>query len=407
MFLFKSNNMVFLKNTEKKIKNALFAVSLSWNSFFKVGSHHIAHGFLKKGFFIDYVSFPVSPFHIFKLKDENVKLRFKNFFSNGIFYENKKVYDYVPFSFLVPFNTFFLKSIFVHKFWPFFSFPNLNFKFRKKYDFVYTDNAYHFPWIKKLNYDKLIYRVADKHSGFKSNSKNLEILEKKMIKKADLVVYSNRLIESYIKNFNPKKMLYVPNGVNTELLSSYSIDMPEEYNNIPKPIVFYVGALNYWFDVDLLIKAAKNFKEYSFVIVGPYNENIEKLKSLKLKNVYYLGPKKHSEIGKYMFNSDVGIIPFKVKEYSELVNAIHPLKLYEYFYFGLPVVASEWNELKNINSPAFLYNSKEEFFNLLEKAINKKKDTEFVKSLKEFAEKNSWEKRVKKIMKELKEGKKK
>lgn len=386
---------------EKDVKKALFAVSLAWNSFFKVGSHHIAHGFLNKGFFIDYVSFPVSPFHIFKLKDENVRLRFKNYFSNGKFYENNKVYDYVPFSFLIPYNSFFLKSRFVHNFWPFFSFPNLNFKFRKKYDVVYTDNAYHYPWIKKLNYNKLIYRIADKHSGFKSNSEEFNILENELIKISDLVVYSNKLVEEDIRKLNPKKMLYVPNGVNIRLLKNYSVDIPEEYKNIPKPVVFYVGALNYWFDTDLLIEAAEKFKEFSFVIVGPYNENIERLKSKNFKNVFYLGPKKHSEIGKYMYNSDVGIIPFKVKEYSELVNAIHPLKLYEYFYFELPVVASKWKELESIKSPAFLYNTKEEFFSMLKKAVDKKKDKNYTLTLKKFAENNSWDKRVESIIKNL------
>jgi hypothetical protein len=66
----------------------------------------------------------------------------------------------------------------------------------------------------------------------------------------------------------------------------------------------------------------------------------------------------------------------------------------EYMASGLPVVSVEWDELRCIDSPAFLSKSKEHFVEniklaLLETDLNKYKS---------FAKKNDWREKLKLII---------
>jgi hypothetical protein len=62
----------------------------------------------------------------------------------------------------------------------------------------------------------------------------------------------------------------------------------------------------------------------------------------------------HEDLPRYLHNADVGLIPFAARDHPDLVDGIHPLKLYEYLACGLPVVASSWAEIRGMGSPAIL-----------------------------------------------------
>ena len=75
-----------------------------------------------------------------------------------------------------------------------------------------------------------------------------------------------------------------------------------------------------------------------------------------------------------------------------MVNSINPLKLYEYLACGLPVIATAWDELVSINSPALLYHSHIEFVELLKKVIDTPQNSQ--NEYKMFAKKQDWLERV-------------
>lgn len=88
--------------------------------------------------------------------------------------------------------------------------------------------------------------------------------------------------------------------------------------------------------------------------------------------MHFLGKRPYSEIPNYMQSANVGWIPFDVKNYPDLIHNVNPLKLYEYMAAGLPVVATRWKEMENINSPAYLCSTPEEFKASLLRAIDSK-----------------------------------
>jgi hypothetical protein len=81
-----------------------------------------------------------------------------------------------------------------------------------------------------------------------------------------------------------------------------------------------------------------------------------------------------------------------------LVRSIHPLKLYEYFACGLPVVAVEWEELIYLNSPALLCRGTEQFVSAVERAIEERPNKS---ELRCYASLHDWERRVESICSEL------
>lgn len=122
------------------------------------------------------------------------------------------------------------------------------------------------------------------------------------------------------------------------------ISIPDDIRSIKHPIIGFVGSLADWLDYDMLCDAAVKNEDLFFVFVEPINTHNLKLKDLQnLKNVYFLGIKKHEEIPAYIVQFDVCLIPFKIQN---LTQSALPIKLFEYFSLGKPVVSRKLDELQ-------------------------------------------------------------
>ena len=134
--------------------------------------------------------------------------------------------------------------------------------------------------------------------------------------------------------------------------------------------------------------------KFTFVIIGP-NQNFGS-RFVKVKNLILTGPVPHSELPAFLCYADIGIIPFNRRDFPTLVNAICPVKLYEYMACGLPVVASKWDEIEQIASPALLCSSYEEFLTAL---MNYQPLKERADTYIQFAKQNDWSKRFNALVK--------
>ncbi|MDF9406790.1 glycosyltransferase [Pelotomaculum isophthalicicum JI] len=381
-------------------KKVLMAVGNYWTSPFQVGSHHIAKGFVEAGWDVAFISDPISPVHLLGGNLEDLKKRFKIYGTGGKNYLEGKLWTYIPFAMFTPHNKPFLRSQFVAKNWYKFTVPNLVKKIKnagfEEVDLLYFDSINQYFWLDKINHKNSILRIADKNSGFRKYTSAARVMETRLAQKVDAVIYSAHNLEEYVKSLRPKKMFHVPNGVNFEHFAGGSRAMPPDYRNIPRPIAIYVGAMDLWFDYDLVSEAARELPNISFVLIGPAELARKKLQLLQ--NIHLLGPRKYDELPPYLYNSDVGIIPFDVKGHADLVNSIHPLKLYEYMACGLPVVSVEWQEIKKLGSPAILCNSKEDFVkNLLELHFISNNKIDYIN----YAKRQNWVKRIDNLIKIL------
>jgi hypothetical protein len=379
----------------------VFVISTNhWTSPFQVGTHELTKEFIKAGWKVAFISDPISPLHLLKTNNSSIYSRFNIYMSGGEFYYYDQLWTYIPFTLLPPQNVPILRSKFIYENWNKFTFPNVYKKICKigfdEVDLIYFDGYVHAFWLDKIKYKKSVLRIADVTSGFPKYTKHSENIERELARSVDLVVYTAHNLSSYVSNLSPKKSYYLSNGVNFDHFHNGSRQMPEEFIKIPEPRIVYIGAMDFWFNFELLQFAADQLPEYSFILIG--NDSIAKLKFKNRKNIYLLGTRPYNDIPMYLHNSNVGIIPFNYKDFPLLVNSINPLKLYQYFACGLPVVAAKWDELLNINSPAVLYKDKDKFVQLLRKTLAEIVD---IDSLISFARKADWSNKYKELIDEL------
>ncbi|MHB8276131.1 MAG: glycosyltransferase [Candidatus Humimicrobiaceae bacterium] len=376
-------------------RKILIAASNYWNSPYQVGSHHYAKIFAKNGWQVLFVSDPISPFHFLK-KDKTDLYHRLNIYKGRIKSGYDNISIYVPMALITPNEKPFFNTKFVSTKWDSFTIPNV-IKTAKSFgfdnvDLLWFDSISQFFWIDKIKYKKSLMRIADLSTGFKKINPNLEKLESDLKTRVDNIIYSAMTLKKYLGNFGNKSS-HVPNGADIKHFLNLKKYIPGDLLDIPKPIAIYIGAIEEWFGLDFLCEVALECADISFVIIGNPGIDVSKLK--KLRNIYFLGKKDYSLIPLYIHNSDAGIITFNVNH--PVVQTVNPIKLYEYMACGLPVVATRWEELELINSPAFLCEDPHDFSQKLKIAINSGKKDKYI----EYSKMHSWDESYEKIIKLL------
>ncbi|MGZ4928908.1 MAG: glycosyltransferase, partial [Halobacteriota archaeon] len=203
------------------------------------------------------------------------------------------------------------------------------------------------PYISKSEFDLVCYDYLDAidvSATFLSHYATKQQHER-LIRRSDVVfVTTEALKQATLATASDKEVVLVSNGADSEFFEhnkeSHQI---LDYEKKERKIVGYIGALSSWIDLNLVYDAAEELAEVDFILVGPFDQKTKTYLKNKPKNVYFLGTKRYAQIPSYVNLFDVGIIPFKSGPISDATN---PVKLYEYFALGKPVVATRLNALK-------------------------------------------------------------
>ena len=350
----------------------LMASTNYWTSPVQVGSHQIARAFARRGCQVAYISDPISPFHVFNGKDASLCQRLDIYRQNGIRDCNQNLWAYVPGAFFTPHTKPLLRSDFVARYWQRLTLPDIVTMVKKEgfgdVDWLYMDSIAQSFWLDSISYRKSVFRINDRLSGFPKVPQSMYQIEAEIAQRADLTIYTARNLESHVRSLQPRHCEYFPNGVNFLHFNNGSRELPQEYRNIKKPIVIYVGVMDVWFDYELIIQAARQLPSVSFVLIGP--DKLARQRLRQSPNLFLLGPRSYQDLPGYLHNADLGIIPFDVVNHGKLIHAVHPLKLYEYTACGLPVVSTMWDEMSVLQSPAVLCPTNQEFIQAIERMLN-------------------------------------
>lgn len=157
-----------------------------------------------------------------------------------------------------------------------------------------------------------------------------------VVERADLVIASHPLLVERHHHEAPD-ILLVENGVEVGRFTTPS-ERPADFPTGPGPVVGYHGMHSYWFDFDLLADLARLRPSWTFALVGPVDPRAESASEAvaDLPNVHLLGERPSDVIASYVQAFDVGIIPWRI---DRMVEAVSPLKMYEFFAAGVPVVS--------------------------------------------------------------------
>lgn len=385
----------------KRTKKILMACHNYWTSPFQVGSHHLARQFVRFGYEVAFISDPISPLHFLGGRKADLAEKWRIHRQDGLRDLGGKLWTYVPFSLVTPHNSPLLRSSWVYRSWAKLSLPNVAKKVRQmgfgQVDLLYLDSLYQSFWLDHVQAGHSLFRVADFNQGFERATPAALEAERQLAQKVETVAYTAHGLEEPLRKMKPRKLVYLPNGVNFAHFAGPLPPKPDEYIGFSTPPVIYIGAMEGWFHFDWVFQAAAALPKVPFVLIGaapslPQNR--------APANVHFLGPKPYSQIPAYLRHASVGLIPFNREKYPALVDRIHPLKLYEYMACGLPVVATNWDEIRRLKSPARLCRRVEDFTAELKDALRDRRRSLYTN----FARKQDWSKRAKILAGFLKGG---
>ena len=248
--------------------------------------------------------------------------------------------------------------------------------------------------IQRIQHAALIYYCIDSFSDSTPAAQRIVASEETLFRQADLVFATSRQLYDRASRWNRAVHLF-PFGVSQDAFERVRESVngpPEELRGLQRPIVGYVGGIHQWIDQELLCHAARALPHYSFALVGPVQTDIRRV--LREPNIVCLGQKPHEQVLEYVRYFDVGIIPYRLTEYT---RNVYPTKLNEYHVMGKPVVSTALPEVLAFNQRyhelVSIGTSGEEFPAAIERALQQ--DTPRLRERRvATAHDNAWNRRI-------------
>lgn len=365
-----------------------------WNSPLQVGSQHLAGCLLRRGWEVAYVSAPVTPLHLLKAGRDGLARRFAIWKRGGVWHQPQdyqgRLFSYVPAALVAPDSRPLLRSQAMLRNWQRLSLPQaprvLHVQGFGQVDLLYLDNFFHTFWLKAVTWRKSIYRMTDVHAGFPGHNSSMTAVEQQLAQAVDLVAYPSLTMAPLVDAMAPGKGVFLSNGVDATRFTGPLPPCPAALENIPKPRLMFVGALERWVDAELLAEVARAYPQAQLVCIGPRGRSLSELAALD--NVHLLGERCLQETAACLRHAQLGLLPYDLRHYSRLVAPLRPLKLFEYLAAGLPVVSMHWPELMRMQAPVRVCNNSQTFVRAVGELLHKEHDPEAGRL---FAQRHSWD----------------
>lgn len=229
--------------------------------------------------------------------------------------------------------------------------------------------------------------------------------EQQLIKRADIMtVISKSLYRLYRKR--RRDISIVPMGFRQEAFihpsRSLSIELERD-----KPIIGLIGIIDYRLNYSLLTRLIENTPQWLFVFVGPLHvheqdryTNAKIQQMLNHPNVVYRPAVDKRAVPATIDLFDVGMIPYDVSLAFNRYS--YPMKVFEYFYMGKPVVSTDIYALRELRPYITIANSASEWKKSIEALLSSGWPTRFRIRQKQLAQKNSWQHKIEAISRVIK-----
>lgn len=161
-----------------------------------------------------------------------------------------------------------------------------------------------------------------------------------------VVVITHALRNEYLEYFDSDSVHVLPDACR---LSPYC----RVHKGVKQLKIGYVGSFFKGKGVDTVIKLARLLPQYDFVIIGGGALEVEVMRQKKPPNLNLLGYLNQKDLTSVYLDIDVALLPNHPvvvigQNGQEIGSFTSPLKLFEYFSYGIPLVGSDLPVLREV-----------------------------------------------------------
>jgi glycosyltransferase involved in cell wall biosynthesis len=191
---------------------------------------------------------------------------------------------------------------------------------------------------------RVAYDCMDELSAFKGASSDLPVLERQLLRWADVVFTGGQSLFESKKTEHPN-IHAMPSSVDVAHFAAArrAVKEPADQQAIPTPRLGFFGVIDERLDIPLLAGMADARPDWHFVMVGPVVK-IDPAELPQRANVHYLGAKAYSQLPRYLAGWSVALLPFARNEATRFIS---PTKTPEYLAAGRPVVSTSIRDVVN------------------------------------------------------------
>lgn len=260
----------------------------------------------------------------------------------------------------------------------------------EEYDTIWLAHPAFYKYIDKGYKGTVVYDCMDDHCALSADpkiSRELKKQENALVKRADFIFASSHLLKEKIERKGGKgKTWLIRNGFQAD-----------EIHESQKPVkkkkykIGYYGTIAEWMDLALIYGSLEKNKDIEYHFIGPVR--IPKPKGDK--NVIFEGVAEHEQLYEKTRDYDAYIMPFQV---NEIIEAVDPVKLYEYISMGKCVISVWYKEIDRFAPYVYFYRNEEEYTKLMERLCLEGFPPKYERQQQlDFLGENSWDERYKRI----------
>lgn len=227
--------------------------------------------------------------------------------------------------------------------------------------------------LRRGDFTTIAYDCLDELTLFSGNAsaERFGRYERHLMDIAGTIFVTAEKLEERLRAIAPDRhVVRVPNGVDFEWFHECAErqGFPPDMREMRHPVAGYVGVLRDWFDYELIGHLARTMPDFSFIIVGPLDFDSRNTHLRTIPNLHWMGRREYGEMPRYISAFDVCLIPFLTGKVSQTTN---PVKVFEYFALGKPVVSTPMHELLAFRNDGLLRfaQGREEFASALRDSL--------------------------------------
>lgn len=250
----------------------------------------------------------------------------------------------------------------------------------------------------------VIYDIVDFNQGIQQTQvENIRCQRDDfyLTKNADVVSVNSKTLFSIYKK-RRSNIILVPQGFRLAQFKAKVSNPPKIHDSHKKNIIGYVGGINYRLDYLRILEIAEQLPDCLFVFVGKIQLDVdEKIREKILNqisqlegmpNVRLVTTATKGQIPSIIKSFDIGIIPYD--DSLTFNRYCFPMKLFEYFYFGKPVISSYIHELKYFSKYVHMMKTTQEWVWAIKKNLAASPTLTDKKNMRKMASSNSWESKL-------------